>query len=1019
MVRMKPGRAATAGRHGTPALFLAAVLSVAVSCIHAASPRIAVWDPVVTTETARFSVDAGYARRVGGWLEEAGIEVRLLTAEQIAAPALFSAARFDALFMQGGAIPRRVIAACLAFLRAGGVLVALASPNCFEIGIEQGADGRWRLSPEEPRFAWQVPDIHEALGFEFRPSTEMINAGVHHTPAGLLTRYLPGACDVTRPLAARWLVPRTAAFHALIRSRMAGGQDYTPQVMVCVNGDCRAILCSSGFWTAGPDHDQIVGIGGQFRSIAFRPGAEGSEAAEWPFAREMVVAFARLAADLRAGALVLSPRDVVRPVDSVVVPPPFAFRGIRVGVDPEGVRPLFRCGGFDGSNAEHGSDGTPAAGVIRPGVAHAFRLPVSAGKPAQIRFRGAVADGRQAGLAITVKADGQAETMLWNERLVRRDVGPRYAGATLEFTRIVLMPAQPAGTGRTLFVANPGPGPLLLDAFQVEPLQRGDAAPAFEFGAHTSTSLAYDGKSHGLTAEICKDWTHIRCTTRVWWVGEPGQEGRWARFDNHVERYLALHRAPQFILEGTPRWAAISDQRWQEGGRRPHMAAPDNRKYAELAERILSRYADRVADWEIGNETTVHGFWNGTPGEFTEFHKTLAPLVRKLDPSARVITAGMAGVTRNTIDPFILAMSRSGALRPETADLFGVHCYCHEGMWDMPYGLAEGHLFALGEAIEIYPNEQGTEIKGRVTVNEQAIQNSRGMARLLASGATKITIFQSDSPLGSSPFGMLDERGNPRPAYEPFRDYLALAWRHGRRTPLAMTSPDGPLAGVYAAAATHDDGTLTVVLNPADADSFLPPPDPAVNLLSRETRGRWVNFFGAVTWQDTAATNRLAAVPADNKRPVGFYCRTVIDTRRQPRLILSVAEAEGPWQLMLKHGPEKTTVPLVQADKPGLFEIDLRDKLPGGPADVEISFRARARITLNKLLLPLDPAFVPEAPSPLRLRLAVPVPAGATEGTWAVRDSAGRLLPARLGQGTIFFDHDLTRRAVLHIVRQD
>lgn len=946
--------------------------------VQGAVPRVAVWDPQVSTVQSRFTVDKDYLDDVAGWLTAADVGVERLTAAQIADPARFDAGRFDALFVQGGAVPADNVDAYVRFLDAGGILVALASPNLFEIKIAQDAAGAWKLSPEEPRFAWQTDAVHSALGMQFRSETAMAQAGVRHTPSPLLRAYLPEASEVLRPLTARWFTPTNAVFHPLVRSQLASGEDYTPQVFLCVSGARRAILCSSGFWTAGPDTDQTLGVGGQFRSSGFRPGGAGSEVGEWPHGRAMVVAFARLAADLRAGTVDLDGASAVTPVEAVVAPAPLASRGLATGIAPEGARALARWGRFDGSRLELGADAAPgsrtrvaASGAARAvpgglpsGASIAFALPaLPSDAPLYVRLRCAVTNSAtHVRLAV-------GDTVLWHEELVLRSAGDRYADAPLEVTRIVFVPPGTATQGE-LVLANPGVGTLFLDALQFETPTR--PARTVELGLHTSTALAYDGARHGLTAEACRDWSVLRCTMRPWWIGPPDATDRWDRFDKHIERYLALHPRPQFIFEGTPEWAAISPERYAAGGKRAHMAPPDNAKYAELAERIVGKFAARVQDWEIWNEASVHGFWNGTPGEFTELHKAVAPIIRRLDPSARIITAGMAGVTRGTIDPFALAMSRSGALAPAQADLFAVHCYAPNGMWDLPYGLLDGHLMALGEDLEIYANEQGTELSGSVDMEDQALQNDRGMARLLASGVAKIVIFQSDSTARSSAFGVLDERGTPRPAYASFLDYLELTRNGGRRLDVSMTAPGGAaLKGVYVAAARHADGSVTLVINPADHDAFLPPPSPPDEEFDAVHAKRWSCFWGSTEWKDGRVT-----VTYDGQHPqAGFFRKLRIDPVRNPEIEISVKDTTARWQLLLKHG-DNQAIPLFDSTEPGIFRKRFADALPSpSTQEVEVSIRASRKTTFDYVRFPVDASAAASAASavvPVLVRLPLP-----------------------------------------------
>ncbi|HAU39088.1 MAG TPA: hypothetical protein DCX07_15415, partial [Phycisphaerales bacterium] len=283
---------------------------------------------------------------------------------------------------------------------------------------------------------------------------------------------------------------------------------------------------------------------------------------------------------------------------------------------------------------------------------------------------------------------------------------------------------------------------------------------------------------------------------------------------------------------GTPEWAAISPQRYAGGGNRKHMVAPDNEKYREIVEHAVAKFADRVEDWELWNESNIRHFWVGTPQEFADFCKMAIPIIRKGDPTARIIIGGMAGTTVSAVDPFAVAMVENEITKQ--ADLFAFHCYAPAGLWDVGYGLIEGHLFSLGCGMEIYANEQGFGWRegekwlrqGEFSPDIQARLYDIGMGRLMANGVAKVTDFNAGGD--DNTLGIIDENGQPRPAYAIFADYLNLTGRGARRLDVSLTAPDGgPLRGVYVAASTHDDGAVTLIANPADVPALHPAKDTA------------------------------------------------------------------------------------------------------------------------------------------------------------------------------------------------
>ncbi len=175
---------------------------------------------------------------------------------------------------------------------------------------------------------------------------------------------------------------------------------------------------------------------------------------------------------------------------------------------------------------------------------------------------------------------------------------------------------------------------------------------------------------------------------------------------------------------------------------------------------------------------------------------------------------------------FIHEIVQGGVL--QKVDVFAFHPYAGKSpLWDLPYGLAEGELMALGLKLPIYSNEMGfvwhnAQWFTAPPVNTPAIQAdmlSIAISRLLTNDQTDISVFHSGG--NNQPFSLIDDKGIPRPAYHIFDDYLNLCHRNGKRIELSLTpasDTDAPLKGIYAAAAAHDDGSYTVITNPSLSD---------------------------------------------------------------------------------------------------------------------------------------------------------------------------------------------------------
>ncbi len=981
----------------------AAVLAWGGGAARAAeAPRVAVWDPVADLEGGRFPVSTAYLNEVSKWLREGGVTVERLTADQVADPAKFGADRFDALMLEGDVIPGNDIQSYNRFMKAGGVLIALASENPFHNRIAQNAQGQWRLAPENPNFAWQTEDVTNPLGVQFKWIMDMAYTGVKHSATSLLEAYLPQAkgWSLEKALPARWYVSNGGTFYPLIRSRQVAGGDYTPQLYLVANGSSRAIVCAGKIFTGTAD-SQV-----------------------WPWGRETVAALARLAKDLHDGKVTPGPQQAVSLPAEVVLPGPLEIRSAAAGINPERAVPVVRWGRFDGSRLDLGKtlgaglrtqlsagvkdDQVP--GELAPGATMELGLPDLGDGVLSLRVRGAFA---RSGAALTVRL---GDIVLLNEQFIYRlsegvvNISFAYNGAPNEFTRVRVLPPA-AGAARTLVLSNPGTQPLYFDAIQIE--RRSEPARAMGLGLGNGVGLAY-GQPTKLTPEICKDWSYFRCCCRPWWIGPPEDPQRWELYDRHMGKLLALSAHVQVQLEGTPEWAPITPQRYQSAGKqRPMMTPPDNAKYREIVRRVATKYAGRVDGWEIWNEQNHTTFWMGTKQEFSAFFNAIVPVIRECDPKANVIIGGLAGTTSGYVDQDAAEMVRAGCTRQ--ADLFGFHPYARNGAWDLPYGLFEGHLMNLGSDIEIYCNESGYSLKAEggepgSTLASQAANLNQAMGRLLACGLAKLTIFNAGGD--GDPFGLLDKNAQPRPAYAVFSDYLALARRGGRRLDAGLFRADGrPVEGVYVAAATHDDGAVTLVVNPADVETMTPPEDPSHDFAGKNNGG-WVCFTGKPQY----AADKVTLTPGE-KGYAGFFRKIVLDPQVFPTLAVKVPDCAGNWSLTLKFADGEN---VILADKlaAGEFTFPYLDKLKNREKrECEISFRIFTGAASLAYVRFSAAATTRPAPDAISVRLAVPLPRAG--GYTAVAQTGGAVVPVSLkefparGQNWAQVDLALTGRTVV------
>lgn len=855
----------------TFAVCLLTILTLSVAS--AAVPTVAVWDPAADTDVPghRFQLRQTELDAAATWLTDAGMSV-----QRVRADALNGA--FDVLVLPGSCFPKQALADLKRFTEDGGVLVTLEGLAPLLVRIELGSSGKWQLSPASPSFAWQSDELIRHFGFRYDWKPELHDQGKVHTPTPLLKQYLPEEAVIRKTLPGRWLPSTTGGVMLpLIQSERFDGVPVLPQIFVARRGKATGVFCTNIEWAT----------------------------------RERVVALVRLASDLHEGKVSFD--NAVTLPETIPLPEPLRLREPCAGIEPENAKTLQRWGKFDGSSNELGD---PLPRSLPAGATVTLPLPVWSGDPCFVRIRGAF---NESGAVLKIAS---GTTVLWNEVLTFIDAmgesnwGILKGGEPIEFNRIVFLPKQ----APTLTISNAGTAPLFFDAVQIEQRAVGP-------DVYVGLGIA-DWPGFPVTEAESQAWPCVRAPMRLQLVGEPDKEDRWAKTDALIrDRFGKVNSRIHGVIQNTPPWAALDADHLREAraNHRERDVAPDPAKYIPMVEEFIARYGDIVEGFELWNEPNLKQFYWGTAEEFLDLFYLLAPAVRKAKPDALIIGPGFAG---HSMDKYLKPMSESAAM--DCVDWLAVHCYCGKGpAWDRTAYGYEGDLYALGVNKPIYANEQGFVFRNAqwftappvYTEHLQGINTSIGMARLMAGGICKVNVFMIGP--GNHEFDLIRADGTPRPAYPVVKDYMALSRRGSTRLDVSMTAAaDTPLLGMYVAAAAHTDGSITLIVNPAEIERLQPPReilDPSSDFA--KGTGNWSGFQGKAI----RTNGVLRLVPSKGQTYMGYAEAVTLDLDRWPVVEVDLPECAPTWSFTLRANGQDTTI--FQDLPAGRHRADLREFL--------------------------------------------------------------------------------------------
>ncbi|HBC88160.1 MAG TPA: hypothetical protein DCZ94_14515 [Lentisphaeria bacterium] len=195
---------------------------------------------------------------------------------------------------------------------------------------------------------------------------------------------------------------------------------------------------------------------------------------------------------------------------------------------------------------------------------------------------------------------------------------------------------------------------------------------------------------------------------------------------------------------------------------------------------IAERYKGKIRFWEMGNETDLEFFWNGTTDEYIKYLKIAYENVKKADPKAFVMTCGFSGIGPHAGKKLNPDMQER-TIR-EAQDYFDIHAFHQHGVFEKFQKTVDVELPKLRSVLKspkpLYFNE---------TAMYSCTIGEKGQAEILykkllltfARGAIGYTWYDlrndgTDLHEPEHNFGMLTQDFHPKAVYVAFNTLTGL-----------------------------------------------------------------------------------------------------------------------------------------------------------------------------------------------------------------------------------------------------
>ena len=152
---------------------------------------------------------------------------------------------------------------------------------------------------------------------------------------------------------------------------------------------------------------------------------------------------------------------------------------------------------------------------------------------------------------------------------------------------------------------------------------------------------------------------------RYWWVG----------LDRAVQAANAQQAQILYVLGSTPTWAASN----RSQGTYPNRGAASSPRsladWRRWVTAVVTRYGPSIDAYQIWNEANLATFWQGTPRRMARLTLEAQRIIRRLDPTAKVVAASSTVRLRSAFTRFFPAYLKELRRVGWPVDVFSIHTY--------------------------------------------------------------------------------------------------------------------------------------------------------------------------------------------------------------------------------------------------------------------------------------------------------------------------------------------------------
>jgi len=207
-------------------------------------------------------------------------------------------------------------------------------------------------------------------------------------------------------------------------------------------------------------------------------------------------------------------------------------------------------------------------------------------------------------------------------------------------------------------------------AIAIAPAAMADGpVPTTQFGMHVPAIA--NGEDPGVTYGAIRlwdsgvAWGQVQQKKNLYW---------WNGLDAAIGNANSQGAPTLYVLGSTPTWAATNTKQ----GKYPYKGAasmPNMKDWKKWVTAVTQRYSDSIDSYQIWNEANLTTFWEGTPKQMAQLTQQAYKIIRKNDPTAKVVAASSTVRLEKSYQKFFPAYLKELKKMNWPVDVISFHGY--------------------------------------------------------------------------------------------------------------------------------------------------------------------------------------------------------------------------------------------------------------------------------------------------------------------------------------------------------